>query len=268
MKGSVSHCCAQFLGSIALAALSLMCSSHALATILEHDFQGDPLGPFSPAGNAATFVAGTGATISVVSGANDVFGGGSNQSLKLDAPNSGSAIFYAVHDVDSSSGATTTGTFSIDFYHSMSGGSFQPFTEIKLGTNDGGGFLEQTGIWLGINGDGNVLIFGSSTIVTDQGISFDQSHNIEVDFNVVPGTFSLSVDGNPLTASSGGISIFAFNAGVSSINALELSAPSSSRSGTVYVDNILITSIPEPASVGLLMIGLVAISWRTRKKGY
>lgn len=264
MKGSVSHCCAQFLGSIALAALSMMCPDHALATILEHDFQGDPVGPFSPAGNTATFVLGSGAGISVVTGANDVFVGGANQSLKLDAPNSGSAIFYAVHDVDSSNGATTTGTFSIDFYHSMSGGSFQPFTEIKLGKNDGGGFVEQTGIWLGINGDGNVLIFGSSTVVTDQGLSFDQPHNIVVDFDVIAGTFSASVDNSPLTASSGGVSVFAFSAAVSSINALELSAPSSSRSGSVFIDNILITNIPEPASAGLLLIGLVSMGWRAR----
>ncbi|MCC6424146.1 MAG: PEP-CTERM sorting domain-containing protein [Phycisphaerales bacterium] len=243
--------------ALVTAALAVGASS-ASAAILSQNFEGDTPGG-APSGTLYT----SGHIEVVDSSTNpvDPFAASGNHSLLVEDnsdPNSANAVFSA-------SGASTTGTFSFDFWSTKDGTWTTPYFEVRIGnsTVQNGSDL---GVWFAFNNSGNIVNYGGQGTL-DQTLTHNASHTIVINYDTSTDKWSGTLDNVPLTAGSGSITQFDFYTALASVQSFGFSAGYSTTT-TVrgFVDNLLVV-VPEPTTLSLLAVsaGLGLLRPRRRR---
>jgi hypothetical protein len=248
-------------------------SSMASAAYLSFDFQGDTVGA-APSGTSYALAGGTNRLEVVDSASNpaDPFGGSGNKSLLLE-DNSDPLPGGASAEVrfQGGAGAPTAGTFSTNFYAFDDATYHRPFLEVKLGTNNvaSGGDI---GAWLFFTDSGTISDFNGGPAF-DNVLTLNTINTLTLTFDTVADTYSGTIQQGagpavPLTKDSGATTVFSLGTAPSvGIDSVGFGVGwSSNAEDRQFVDNVTITAVPEPASMGLIL-GAGAMMLRRRNCG-
>jgi len=245
------------VGAAAVAVIAGTPDSASAVAILSRDFQSDTVGSNPLPNSGSTLYESSGNNVEVVGPAStpaDPFGGVGNQSLLITAAATGNNGEYVMAAPGASAGPV--GSVSMNYYQRSTGPAGPPVMELKVGAFTGFAGGSQTGPWMIINGATNILVFTPGpTLTLDQTVSLDAAHTFAIHFDANTDTFTATLDGNPLTDDGGATTSFPFFSSLAGVHGLDVIAPSSSRTGQVFLDNVTINIVPEPASM-LSLAGL------------
>jgi len=243
--------------------VGLAISSSSMAAILSRDFQSDTVGAAPSPSDPAHLDKSAGMRFEVIDASSsppDQFGGAGNKSLMASNSTTGNYVNY-VMDAPAAS-AVAVGTFSVKFSHVDFGGS-SAITSFNLGTYSGSTVLSGVGPALEIFGSSMRVWTSGGPVTLDQTVPFNPAlHTIAINFDANTDTFTGTLNGSPLTASSGATTSFGFNQNLTGIHAVLFSTPTTGRIGQTFIDDVVIT--PEPASAvsALAVLGCVALRRR------
>lgn len=170
--------------------------------------------------------------------------------------------------------AVTGGSMKFKTYIESMTGSTAPILRIYVGDDDGSQALDQseTAFRLQFTADGLVqMVTADGTLTADQGYSQNQAMDVEVFFDTLddPG-FSIVINGQTLTAAGGTVDRFGLLSDITLVDAVHLvhiggGSGATGVLSTLYLDDLLITPVPEPMTLGLLA-ALLPMAMRRRRR--
>ena len=265
-----------------LCAVALTTSPLLAATIINEDFQNqtagtNPVPLFSSGTNTpvGTVIARedvpNGRIVNVVDSTTspvDPFGPIGNKSLQLYSESTtGASVFFR-----SSSPGLTSGTLALNALVSTTPivGSEGPWFSVILGGTTGtslGGNSTDGITRIDFRNTGRIAVrYNGGLSVADQVYTANTNYLIEITFDTDTDLFSVTLNDSPLTTGSGSVSSWTpLSTSLASVNAVYVSGYDAIDPGQAFVDNIILTDIPEPAGVVLLAAGGLLMLLRQRR---
>jgi len=199
----------------------------------------------------------------------DPFGVAGNKSLQVAAISSADSRARFYWNLDSGPEVVVAGSASFDFYLDSSDLSARPSIGLQLASGGAvnGGATDLGPIVQLDGGSGAITMYSiaDGAVTADQSVSTNTVGNLAVAFDSTLGTYTVTLDGNAITAGGGTITSFSYYAGLGvTVDSLVLYNAISSES-RAFVDNVTLGVIPEPASLGLLAAGGMMMVCRRKR---
>lgn len=234
---SIAALCGTVLSSLAL-------SGHA-ATLASDDFSYPDGGLVGNGGWVNQ--SGTAGTLLVSSGAVAVSQDSGSEDAELVFASNTSGVLTASFDITVTAPGAMTGTDFEYFANFSNDTSFNFSARVDVQTPNAGGDYT-----LGISTETST---GQATLPTD--FSFGTVVPVSISFNFDTGIGSLTAGGN--TVDGTGVSLGEV------LNAFNLRQSNSSSDETISVDNLVVSHVPEPASLMLMLVGLMGMGIARRR---
>jgi hypothetical protein len=231
-----------------IAVVALATQANAAITLATETFS-YPDGALVPNGGWAN-QSGTAGTLLVASGAAVVTqNSGSEDAELVFANNLTVGVVTATFDINVTAPGAMTGTGFEYFAHFSDDTTFAFTSRLDVVTPSAGGDYT-----LGIS---STTSTAEDTLPTD--FSFGTVVPVSISFDLNTGTGSLTAGGNTVSGSALGAGEI--------IDAFNLRQANSTSDETITVDNLVVTYVPEPASIALVALGALALAGLGRRSG-
>lgn len=277
----------KYAAGVCAFALCMTAASAQAATIIDENFQSQTAGSnpvalassgtATPVGNVTTREdEPNGRIVQVVDSTTspvDPFGPAGNKSLQLYSESTtATSVFFR-----SSSPGIASGALSMNMMVTTTPtpGDVGPWFSVILGGTASNTFLGGNGTdglaRIDFRSDSSILIRANGgNFFADQTYTANTNYLLNIEFDANTHLFSISLNGSPLTTGGGTANSWTtLSTSLTSANALQVygaaSGTSTIRTGEAFVDNILLTDVPEPASMALLAAGGLLITTRRRR---